>query len=64
MQDLISLSAQRAHHIDLHLPPVNAPALIQRFSQELSIPQVHLFGMLTLMHLKGTHGRSTCDCLL
>ena len=58
IQDLISLSAQRAHQIDLHLPPVNAPALIQRFSQELSIPQVHIFGMQILMHSKGTHGRS------
>ena len=40
IQELISLSAQKASRIHLRLPPVNAPALIVRFSQELHIPQV------------------------
>ncbi len=37
----MSLSAQTASQIHLRLPPVNAPALIVRFGQELHIPQVH-----------------------
>ena len=41
IQDLMALSAQKAHQINVLLPPVNAPALILRLSQELAIPQVH-----------------------
>ena len=41
IQELMSLSAQTASQIHLRLPPVNAPALIVRFGQELHIPQVH-----------------------
>lgn len=41
IQELMSLSAQKASQIQLRLPPINAPALIVRFSQELRIPQVY-----------------------
>lgn len=41
IQELFSVSAQKAHQLRMQLPPVNAPALILRFSHELSIPQVH-----------------------
>ena len=40
IQELMSLSAQTASQIQMRLPPINAPALIVRFSQELHIPQV------------------------
>ncbi len=40
VQELIAMAAQKASQIQLYLPPVNAPALIVRFSQELRIPQV------------------------
>ena len=37
----MALSAQKAHQINILLPPVNAPALILRLGQDLAIPQVH-----------------------
>ena len=52
IQDLMALSAQKAHHINILLPPVNAPALILRLSQELAIPQVY--------HAKASCRNSVC----
>ena len=48
IQELMSLSAQKASQIHLRLPPVNAPALIVRFSQKLHIPQVYAAQALAL----------------
>ncbi|CAK0781685.1 hypothetical protein CVIRNUC_005445 [Coccomyxa viridis] len=55
IQDLMALSAQKAHQINVLLPPVNAPALILRLSQELAIPQEVARAALRLyeVHLAG-----------
>ncbi|CAL5221234.1 g3386 [Coccomyxa viridis] len=56
IQELMSLSAQTASQIHLRLPPVNAPALIVRFGQELHIPQEVARVALQMfeVHLAGT----------
>ena len=76
-RELMSLSAQKASQIHLHLPPVNAPALIVRFSQELQLPQVlashisdHVSCQPSLSMVDGDalhHGccsRSSCETIL
>ncbi len=56
------MSAQKASQIHLRLPPINAPALIVRFSQELHIPQVHAVQALALRRSLLAIPQNLCEC--
>jgi hypothetical protein len=54
VQELVAMAAQIGSRLQMRLPPVNAGALLHRYVQDLSLPEVNInlapFHTLSVSH--------------